>query len=75
MLRFDLIKCCSFKIDIIYKTLASVKGGKIFTSRSCTLNEALSLYPKPDIFNTDQGSQYTSIEFTNILKYTQTKSN
>jgi len=22
--------------------------------------EALSLYPKPEIFNTDQGSQYTS---------------
>ncbi|PRM94787.1 hypothetical protein CJ673_04300 [Aliarcobacter cryaerophilus] len=25
------------------------------------LNEALSLYPKPEIFNTDQGSQYTSL--------------
>jgi putative transposase len=25
------------------------------------LNEALSLYPKPEILNTDQGSQYTNI--------------
>ena len=32
------------------------------------LNEALTLYPKPDIFNTDQGSQYTSKEHTGILK-------
>ena len=32
------------------------------------LKEALILYPKPEIFNTDQGSQYTSKEHTNILK-------
>ena len=32
------------------------------------LNEALALYPKPEIFNTDQGSQYTSKAHTNILK-------
>jgi putative transposase len=32
------------------------------------LNEALALYPLPEIFNTDQGSQYTSKEHTNILK-------
>ncbi|MBL0686545.1 MAG: IS3 family transposase [Sulfurospirillum sp.] len=32
-----------------------------------TLNEALSFYPKPDIFNTDQGSQYTAKEHINIL--------
>ena len=32
------------------------------------LNEALGLYPKPEIFNTDQGSQYTSKAHTNILK-------
>lgn len=32
------------------------------------LHEALVLYGKPDIFNTDQGSQFTSIDFTNILK-------
>jgi len=31
------------------------------------LNEALLLYPKPEIFNTDQGSQYTAKEHINIL--------
>jgi putative transposase len=31
------------------------------------LEEALMKYGKPDIFNTDQGSQFTSLEFTNIL--------
>ncbi len=32
------------------------------------LNEALAHYPKPDILNTDQGSQYTADEHVNILK-------
>jgi len=31
------------------------------------LQEALRNYGTPDIFNTDQGSQFTSLEFTNIL--------
>ncbi len=32
------------------------------------LKEALSTHGKPVIFNTDQGSQFTSFEFTQILK-------
>ena len=32
------------------------------------LNEALARYGKPDIFNTDQGSQFTSLTFTGVLK-------
>jgi putative transposase len=32
------------------------------------LKEALALYPKPEIFNTDQGSQYTSKAHIDILK-------
>ena len=32
------------------------------------LTEALSLYGKPEIFNTDQGSQYTSYIHTLTLK-------
>ena len=32
------------------------------------LKEAISWYDIPDIFNTDQGSQYTSLSFTNLLK-------
>jgi putative transposase len=32
------------------------------------LEDALSKYPKPKIFNSDQGSQYTSHEHTQLLK-------
>ncbi len=32
------------------------------------LKEALSRYGKPEIFNTDQGSQFTSFDFTGVLK-------
>jgi len=32
------------------------------------VKEALARYSKPDIFNTDQGSQFTSIDFIRMLK-------
>ena len=32
------------------------------------LEEALAKYGKPDIFNSDQGSQFTSYAFTNVLR-------
>jgi putative transposase len=32
------------------------------------LNDALAKYPHPEIFNTDQGSQYTSEVHTQKLK-------
>ena len=32
------------------------------------LNEALSKHGQPEIFNTDQGSQFTSFDFTGVLK-------
>lgn len=32
------------------------------------LKEALTRYGTPEIFNTDQGSQFTSVEFTQVLK-------
>jgi putative transposase len=32
------------------------------------LEEALARYGKPQIFNTDQGSQFTSFDFTGVLK-------
>lgn len=38
-----------------------------------TLNEALEKYGRPEIFNTDQGCQYTSAEFTGILQSKQIK--
>ena len=34
------------------------------------LNKALEMYGKPEIFNTDQGSQYTSYIHTQTLKDT-----
>ncbi len=37
------------------------------------LNEALGRHGQPEIFNTDQGSQYTSEAFTGILKSNQIK--
>ncbi|GAB6052837.1 hypothetical protein JCM17960_31500 [Magnetospira thiophila] len=33
-----------------------------------TLKEAMARYGAPEIFNTDQGSQFTSVAFTSILK-------
>jgi len=32
------------------------------------LNDALAKHGKPEIFNTDQGSQFTSLEFTDTLR-------
>jgi len=32
------------------------------------VQEAINRYSKPDIFNTDQGCQFTSMEFTGLLK-------
>ena len=32
------------------------------------LEEALAQYGRPEIFNTDQGSQFTSTDFTDVLK-------
>lgn len=32
------------------------------------LNEALARYGKPEVFNTDQGSQFDSFDFTGLLK-------
>ena len=32
------------------------------------VSEAIRKYGKPEIFNTDQGSQFTSLEFTTLLK-------
>jgi putative transposase len=32
------------------------------------LEEAIARFGKPEIFNTDQGSQFTSFAFTNTLR-------
>ena len=33
-----------------------------------TLADVMECYGRPQIFNTDQGSQFTSIEFTGVLR-------
>jgi len=62
-------------IDWYSKKILSYRVSNSMDKSFCieVINEALSLYPKPEIFNTDQGSQYTSTEFTNILKKYQIK--
>jgi putative transposase len=35
------------------------------------VEEALARHGRPEIFNTDQGSQFTSIDFTAVLKKSQ----
>lgn len=37
------------------------------------LREAMDRHGKPEIFNTDQGSQFTSLEFTQVLKDAEVK--
>ena len=37
------------------------------------MEEALTYHGTPEIFNTDQGSQYTSEDFTSVLKDNQVK--
>lgn len=57
-------------MDLFSRKILSWRLSNTLATRFCTeaLNEALATYPKPEIFNTDQGSQFTSTEFTSILK-------
>ena len=40
----------------------------VYLEENDTVEKALKKYPKPEIFNTDQGSQYTSYIHTKTLK-------
>jgi len=57
-------------IDIYSRKVLSWRLSNTLDADFCveTLNEALAKYGKPEIFNTDQGSQYTSKDFTKVLK-------
>lgn len=57
-------------IDWYSRCVLSWRLSNIADRKFCidALKEALHKYGKPDIFNTDQGSQYTSEEFTGVLK-------
>lgn len=56
-------------IDVFSRKVLSWKLSNTLDRSFCieALNEAIHKYGKPEIFNTDQGSQFTSIEFTQVL--------
>jgi putative transposase len=57
-------------IDWYSKSVLSWKLSSMMDTTLATdvLKDAINKYGTPDIFNTDQGSQYTSFEHTSILK-------
>ena len=57
-------------IDLFSRKILSWKLSNTMDVSICTdvLNEAICNFGRPEIFNTDQGSQYTSDVFTDILK-------
>lgn len=57
-------------IDWHSKAILSYKISNSMDATLATdvLEDALEKYPKPKIFNSDQGSQYTSYEHTDLLK-------
>ncbi len=56
-------------IDVFSRKVLSWKISNTLDRSFCieALNEAICKYGIPKIFNTDQGSQFTSIEFTKVL--------
>lgn len=56
-------------IDVFSRKVLSHKLSNTLERSFCieALNEAVCKYGKPEIFNTDQGSQFTSLEFTQVL--------
>jgi putative transposase len=57
-------------IDWYSRKVLSWRLSNTMTTDFCldAVREAISRYGKPEIFNTDQGSQFTSHEFTQLLK-------
>mgnify|MGYP002633563025 CR=1 FL=1 len=57
-------------MDWASRKVLSWRLSNTMTTDFCTeaLEEAITTYGRPEIFNTDQGSQFTSEEFTGILK-------
>ena len=57
-------------MDWTTRRVLSWRLSNTLDARFCTeaLTEALERYGRPEIFNSDQGSQFTSQEFTAVLK-------
>ena len=62
-------------MDLFSRKILAWRLSNTLDKRFCidALNDALNRYPKPEIFNSDQGSQFTSTEFTAILKQNNIK--
>ena len=56
-------------MDWATRKVLARRGSNTMDAGFCVaaLEEALSRFGKPDIFNTDQGSQFTSLAFTSVL--------
>jgi putative transposase len=57
-------------VDWYSRNVLSWRLSNTLDSRFCVdaLEEALDRHGRPEIFNTDQGVQFTSVDFTNVLK-------
>ncbi len=57
-------------LDWYSRCVLSWRISNTMDARLCVdgLEEALAHYGKPEVFNSDQGSQYTSTEFAAVLK-------
>ena len=68
-MRHGFLYLCAI-MDWATRKVLSWRLSNTLTSDFCTaaLKEALVRYGTPEIFNTDQGSQFTSAEFTDVLK-------
>ena len=62
-------------MDWYSRNVLSWRLSNTMESDSCVdaLEEAISRYGTPEIFNTDQGAQFTSEAFTNVLKTAEIK--
>lgn len=67
-MRHGFLYLCAI-MDWSTRKVLSWRLSNTLTSDFCTeaLREALLRYGTPEIFNTDQGSQFTSAEFTEVL--------
>ncbi|MBK7365560.1 MAG: transposase family protein [Nitrosomonas sp.] len=57
-------------IDWASRRVLSWRLSNTLTTDFCieAVQETINKHGKPDIFNTDQGCQFTSLEFTKLLK-------
>ncbi|MCJ8347531.1 IS3 family transposase, partial [bacterium] len=62
-------------MDWYSRNILSWKISNSMTTSFCVeaLKEAMEVYGKPEIFNTDQGSQFTSSSFTAVLEANEIK--